>query len=128
MVNYLSRDYFLRFHVSPHSKIDLFPRTVGLLRSLTNQVKVTLYYDTDEEGALQHCADLLSEYRLVNPRITVQTVDYMRDPGLAQTVKAKYRQPLRPDRQESRHLRLRGEGEGGRWQCAGPLCLRAGAK
>jgi hypothetical protein len=95
MVNYLSRDYFLRFHVSPHSKIDLSPRTVGLLRSLTNQVNVTLYYDRDEEGSLYSTvADLLGEYRLVNPRITVRTVDYIRDAGLAQSVKAKYKDNL----------------------------------
>jgi len=91
MVNYLSRDYFLRFHLSTHSKIELAPRTVGLLRSLTNQVKVTLYYDTsDDESLYSTVADLLSEYRLINPRITVQTVDYLRDAGLAQRVKDKY--------------------------------------
>ena len=62
-----------------------------MLRSLTNQVKVTLYYDTaDEESLYSTVADLLGEYRLVNPRITIQTVDYIRDPGLAQKVKAKY--------------------------------------
>ena len=62
-----------------------------MLRSLTNQVKVTLYYDTeDDESLYSTVADLLGEYRLVNPRITVQTVDYMRDPGPAQKVKAKY--------------------------------------
>ena len=83
MVNYLSRDYFLRFHLSTHSKIELFPRTVSLLRSLTNQVKVTLYYDTDQ-ALYSSVKDLLGEYRLVNPGIIVQTVDYMRDPGLAQ--------------------------------------------
>ena len=77
--------------MSTRTKIELSPRTVGLLRSLTNQVKVTLYYDTDDEESLYSTvADLLGEYRLVNPRITVQTVDYMRDPGLAQKVKAKY--------------------------------------
>jgi hypothetical protein len=92
MVNYLSRDYFLRFHLSTHSKIELAPRTVGLLRSLTNQVKVTLYYDTsDDESLYSTVADLLSEYRLINPRITVQTVDYLRDAGLAQKVKDKYK-------------------------------------
>lgn len=91
MVNYLSRDYFLRFHLSTHSKIELAPRTVGLLRSLTNQVKVTLYYDTsDDESLYSTVADLLSEYRLINPRITVQTVDSLRDAGLAQRVKDKY--------------------------------------
>ena len=89
MVNYLSHDYFLRFHLSTRSRIELFPRTVSLLRSLTNRVKVTLYYDTDEE-LYSTVMDLLSEYRLLNPRITIQTVDYMRDPSLAQTVKAKY--------------------------------------
>ena len=89
MVNYLSRDYFLRFHLSTHTRIELFPRTVSLLRSLTNQVKVTLYYDTEDE-LYRTVADLLSEYRLVNPRITVATVDYVRDPGAAQKVKAKY--------------------------------------
>ena len=46
MVNYISRDYFLRFHASTRTRLELSPRTVGLLRSLTNRVKVTLYYDT----------------------------------------------------------------------------------
>ena len=62
MVNYLSRDYFLRFHLSTHTRIELSSRTAGLLRSLTNQVKVTLYYDTDEE-LYRTVADLLGEYR-----------------------------------------------------------------
>jgi hypothetical protein len=95
MVNYLSRDYFLRFHLSAHTKIELFPRTVSLLRSITNQVKVTLYYDTDEE-LYQTVTTLLSEYRLVNPKITVATVDYMRDPGAAAKVKAQYNNLFAP--------------------------------
>jgi gliding motility-associatede transport system auxiliary component len=89
MVNYLSRDYFLRFQLSARTRIELSPRTVSLLRSLTNQVKVTLYYDTDDE-LYQTVADLLGEYRLVNPKITITTVDYVRDLGAAQKVKAKY--------------------------------------
>jgi ABC-type uncharacterized transport system involved in gliding motility auxiliary subunit len=92
MVNYLSRDYFLRFHMSTRTQIELSPRTVGLLQSLTNRVKVTLYYDTeDDESLYSTVSDLLGEYRLVNPRITVQTVDYLRYPGLAQQIKAKYK-------------------------------------
>ena len=89
MVNYLSQDYFLRFHLSAHTKLELFPRTVGLVRSLTNQVKVTLYYDTDDEF-YQTVADLLSEYSHVNPKITVATIDCMR-PGAAEKVKATYK-------------------------------------
>ncbi len=91
MANYISRQYFLRFHASTHSRIELSPRTVALLRSLTNRVNVTLYYDTEDERSLYGTvSDLLSEYRLRDPRITVQTVDYMRDPGMAQKIKAKY--------------------------------------
>ncbi len=95
MVNFISREYFLRFHASTRTRIELSRRTVGLLRSLTNQVNVTLYYDTDDrQGLYSTVADLLSEYRLVNPRINVQIVDYVRDLGLAQKVKAKYRDYL----------------------------------
>ena len=91
MANYISQEYSLRFHLSTRTAIELSPRTVGLLRSITNQVKVTLYYDVgDEESLYGTVADLLGEFRLVNPRITIQTVDYIRDPSLALKVKTKY--------------------------------------
>lgn len=91
MANYISQEYSLRFHMSTRTAIELSPRTVGLLRSITNQVKVTLYYDVgDEESLYGTVADLLGEFRLVNPQITIQTVDYIRDPSLALKVKTKY--------------------------------------
>jgi ABC-type uncharacterized transport system involved in gliding motility auxiliary subunit len=89
MVNYLSRDYCWRFHVSTHTRIELSPRTVGLLKSLTNRVTVTLYYEKDN-ALYSTVTDLLNEYRLVNPRISVLSVDYTRDLGAAQKVKAQY--------------------------------------
>ena len=92
MANYVSQEYFLRLHTSTRTQIELSPRTVGLLRSLTNRVKVTLYYDTKDEKALYGTVlDLLREYQSVNPRITIQTVDYIRDPGLAQKVMTQYK-------------------------------------
>ena len=91
MVNYISHDYFVRLHLSTRAKIELSPRTLGLLKSLTNRVTVTLYYDTDDEESLYSTvSDLLREYRLVNPKVVVQTVDFVREPGLAQKIKAKY--------------------------------------
>ena len=53
---------------------------------MTNQVKVTLYYDRSD-GLYSTVADLLKEYHLANPRITVQSVDYLRDVAAAQKVK-----------------------------------------
>jgi len=89
MVNYLSRDYFTRFHWSTTSKHELSPRTLTLLHSLTNKVKVTIYYDQNEPfyGTV---VSLLNEYRFANPRISIENVDYVRDAGTAQRVKMEY--------------------------------------
>ncbi len=90
MVNYLSRDYFLRLHWSSRTKNVLSPRTQHFLSSLTNRVNVTLYYSKDEP-LYTTVADLLNEYSLQYPRISVRTVDYLRDPASAQLVKAEYK-------------------------------------
>ena len=90
MVNYLSRDYFLRLHTSTRTRLELSPRTVNFLRSMTNHVRVTLYYDK-EEPLYSTIADLLNEYHAVNPRITLQFVDYTRDVGTAEKIKVEYK-------------------------------------
>jgi hypothetical protein len=89
MVNYLSRDYFLRLHVSTHSKVTLSPRTVKFLDSLTNSVKVALYYDKDDPFYAT-ISELLNEYRTLNRHITIRGVDYKRDPGAAQVLRTNY--------------------------------------
>jgi len=89
MVNYVSRDYFLRLHVSTQSKVELFPRTVKFLETLTNSVKVTLYYDKDEPF-YSTIVELLNEYKTTNPKISLRIVDYKRDPGAAQLLRTNY--------------------------------------
>jgi len=89
MVNYLGRDYFLRYHLSARGKIPLSPLTVKFLESFTNQVKITLYYDKSDPY-YSMVSDLLTEYKLVNRRLQIQTVDYLRDPGTALQLKEKY--------------------------------------
>jgi ABC-type uncharacterized transport system len=90
MVNYVSRDYYLRLHFSTHTKFPLSPRTVRFLETMTNQVKVTLYYDKDDPF-YSTILDLLNEYQIKNPRISLRAVDYKLDPGAAQQLKAKYK-------------------------------------
>jgi hypothetical protein len=90
MVNYLSRECYLRLHVSTRTQIELAPSTVSLLKSLTNHVLVTLYYDK-EDALYGPASDLLGEYSNRDPRISVQTVDYTHDAGAAQKVKAIYK-------------------------------------
>src|SRR6266702_5921243 len=65
MINYLSRDYFLRLHLSTRSKYTLYPRTTAFLGSLTNRVRVILFYDHND-SLYSTVAELLDEYRLTN--------------------------------------------------------------
>jgi hypothetical protein len=89
MANYLSGNYSQRFHLSTRTRVELSPRTITLLHSLTNRVQITLYYDK-EEPLYGDIAELLKEYQANNSRIAVATVDYYRDPGAVQELKAKY--------------------------------------
>jgi len=99
MVNYLSAHFFGRFYLSSQTRVALSERTVNVLRSLTNHVAVTLYYDTkDENNFYPDIVALLNEYRSVNPRISVRTVDYVRDAGEAEKVKEQYKLNLRTDK------------------------------
>jgi gliding motility-associatede transport system auxiliary component len=89
MVNYLSREYFLRSYWSTRTSIELSPRTLKFVKSLTNQVNITLYYDR-EDSLYSMVVELLNQYRLNNPNLSVRTVDYLRDAGAAQKTKAQY--------------------------------------
>jgi hypothetical protein len=51
---------------------------------------VILYYDKDEP-LYSTVAELLNQYHLANSKITIQRVDYLRDAGGAQKVKADYK-------------------------------------
>lgn len=89
MVNYLSHDYFYRFHLSSFGRIPLAPRTVSFLHSITNQVNIILYYDKDDP-MYSMVSELLNEYKDANKNLKVRTVDYLRDASTALQLKDKY--------------------------------------
>lgn len=90
MVNYLGAKYFHRFYLSSQTRMALSPRTLNVLRSLTNHVNVTLYYDR-HANFYSDVVALLNEYRAADNNISVQSVDYNRDAGEAEIIKQKYR-------------------------------------
>jgi ABC-2 type transport system permease protein len=90
MVNYLGARFFGRFYLSSQTRIQLAPATLSQLKSLTNHVDVTLYYDKQDDF-YPTIAALLNEYRSANPRLSVTTVDYVREAGEAQKVKEQYK-------------------------------------
>ena len=91
MANYLGVRFFHRYYLSSQTRMALSTRTLSVLRSVTNRVDVTLYFDRKADF-YQDIVALLNEYRAANKNITVQTVDYVRDPGQAEIIKQKYKQ------------------------------------
>jgi len=90
MANYIGTQFFGRFYLSSQTRVQLSPRTLSVLHSLTNGVAVTLYYDRQDDFYPDIVA-LLNEYRSANPKISVRTVDYVRDAGEAEKVKEQYK-------------------------------------
>jgi len=89
MVNYLSHDYYSRLYLSTRTQSELSLRTVKLLESITNNVRVTIYYDRND-SMFSTISDLLEEYHRVNPKIYVRSIDYLRDAAGALQLKSKY--------------------------------------
>jgi ABC-2 type transport system permease protein len=89
MLNYLGARHFLRFSWSARTSQQLSLPTLSLLNSITNDVKVTIYYDKTD-GLYDDIAGLLNEYHLANPKISVETVDYGVDTAAAFQIKSRY--------------------------------------
>jgi hypothetical protein len=90
MVNFLGANFFHRFYLSSQTRVALSSRTLSVLHSLTNNVAVTLYYDRKDEFYPEIVA-LLEEYRSADPKISVRTVDFVRDAGEAEKTKEQYK-------------------------------------
>lgn len=89
MANYLAIRHPRRYNWNPEGKFQLSPLTVQVLHSITNQVKVVVYYDPDEP-LYEHVTTLLKEYTLLSPRINVDIVNYINDPAKAGYVRTRY--------------------------------------
>ena len=89
MVNYLGAKFSSRHYLSAQTGVQLAPRTLAVLRSLTNNVDVTLYFDRHADF-YPDVAALLEEYKSANKKISVHLVDYVRDASEAQKTKIKY--------------------------------------
>ena len=115
MINYLSRDYFLRYHWSDQARAELSPLTVKFVKSITNQVRVIVYYKKTD-SLYPIIAALLNEYKLINPKIKIEHVDYLRDPATAQKLKEDYKLSLVTEKNlvifdcAGKHLQVDGTG------------------
>ena len=89
MFNYLAIRHYTRLHWNRETGGELSKRTRTVVLALTNQIKVIVYFDS-EDGLFPRVKSLLKEYEILNPRVQVQFVDYLRDAGAANLIKAQY--------------------------------------
>jgi hypothetical protein len=89
MVNYLGTRFFGRYYLSSQTRVKLSSQTLEILKTITNHVAVTLYYDKTD-NYYPNIVALLTEYQAANPRLSVHLVDYVRDAGEAQKIKERY--------------------------------------
>lgn len=92
MLNHLGALFFHRQYLSDATRTELSARTKTFLSTLTNEVKVTIYYDRDDEF-YPTIATLLREYHALNPKVNVETVDYLRDAAEALRIKKEFGLP-----------------------------------
>jgi hypothetical protein len=90
LVNYASQRHLnARFFLSSQTEAKLSSQTVSLLRSLTNDVEIILYYDRNAP-LFSTVSALAAEYRLASSRVQLRTVDYLMDPATAAQLKLQY--------------------------------------
>src|SRR4051794_19427795 len=90
MVNYLGARHFARFALTSQSQIEFSPITKRTLETLTNDVKIIVYFDKTD-ALYDSVWSLLKEYKFANPHITIEAVDYVRESGAAELVKSHYK-------------------------------------
>jgi ABC-2 type transport system permease protein len=89
-VNFISSRYFpKRIYLSSDTRVQLSPRTLSVLKSLTNDVDITIYYNK-EEPLYADIINVLHEYQAHSRKLKVRTVDYLQNPGEAAALQSKH--------------------------------------
>jgi ABC-type uncharacterized transport system involved in gliding motility auxiliary subunit len=92
MANYLGSRHFVRIHVTVDTRFQLSPLTRQLLRTLTNEVHVVVFFEPDPQATLYSAVkSLITEYQMASPMVKVEFVDYRVSPARALQIRDKYR-------------------------------------
>lgn len=100
MGNYLAEGHYRRFFWAEATNFKLSPLTLRLVRALTNDVKVTIFYQRKADVYTRICA-LLAEYQQANPsHVHVVNLDYDQSPGQARDLLARLHLDLGPGQKD----------------------------
>ncbi len=90
MVNFLAARHPRRVMLSEDRVPPLSPVSLQVLGLLTNDLKVTVFFDPDEV-LYSHILQLLRQYEHASPRVKVSVVNYLTEPAKAEQVKTAAR-------------------------------------
>lgn len=90
MLNFLGARHSIRTSWNADGRLELSPLTKHLLASVTNDVQVTVFFDTGEP-LFESVSALLKEYRLACPQLEVREIDYIHNPTGASQLQDKYK-------------------------------------
>jgi hypothetical protein len=91
MLNYLAARHHWQIALTGRQAATLSAQTLRVLGTLTNETKITIFFDTRSDATLYGLVErLLRRYTTANPRLSVRTVDPTREPGEAELVLATY--------------------------------------
>ena len=90
MLNYLSARHHWQFDLTRRQVTALSPQTLRVLASLTNETKITLFFDARSDPTLYELLERLLRKYAENPRVTVRAVDPTREPADAELMLATY--------------------------------------
>ncbi|HEY6973388.1 MAG TPA: Gldg family protein, partial [Nitrospiraceae bacterium] len=82
--NFLAARHSLRWDFSENQNFTLAPQTYRVLRSLSHDVKVTVF-TREKDAGFQSYKERLDSYRQASPKLTVEFIDPERHPKVAQS-------------------------------------------
>lgn len=89
MANYLAQHYAPRFYWGASADYRLSALTLGALESLTNEVRITVFFDR-ERAPYPAVRALLREYAAHSARLHIEELDYTRNPAAAQEFRRRF--------------------------------------
>lgn len=92
MVNYLATRHFDRFYLGKGVQARMSQRTLNILHSLDQKVRVVVFFDR-EAMLFKPVSALLDEYDYASSMLKLEYVDYYQDPGKAQIIKNEFGLP-----------------------------------
>jgi len=85
IVNFLAARHSIRWDLSENQNFSLAPQTHRVIRSLSREVKITVFTREKDPG-YQSYKERLDSYQQASPKISVEFVDPERQPKMAQSL------------------------------------------